>query len=99
MVFSVPVEKDMDDLYIFYDGTQVENAEISVNGTVVRQGDIDGYMLPIGQVEEGSVLTVKFELKGETPTGYVRLSAADFNSSLYESLAKNMTSQAFRIEK
>ncbi len=99
MVFSVPVEKDMDDLYIFYDGTQVENAEISVNGAVVRQGDIDGYMLPIGQVEEGSVLTVKFELKGETPTGYVRLSAADFNSSLYESLAKNMTSQAFRIEK
>ena len=60
MVFSVPVEKDMDDLYIFYDGTQVENAEISVNGTVVRQGDIDGYMLPIGQVEDSDGICPSF---------------------------------------
>src|SRR5699024_10716254 len=55
-------------------------------------------MLPVGQVEEGSVVTVKFELKGETPTGYVRLSAADFNATLYESLVKIMTSRAFQIE-
>lgn len=98
MVFSIPVEKDMDDLYIFYDGTQVENAEISINGSVVKQGDLDSYMLPVGQVEEGSVVTVKFELKGETPTGYVRLSAADFNATLYESLVKIMTSRAFQID-
>lgn len=99
MVFTIPIEEDMDSLYLFYDGTQVENAEIAIDGYVVKQGDIDGYILSIGQVDAGSTLRVSFELKGETPTGYVRLSAADFNTVLYESLADKVTSQAFEIEK
>ena len=98
MVFTIPVEEDMEELYIFYDGTQVENAEIAVDGTIVTQGDIDSYMLPIGKVEKGSTLTVRFKLKGETPDGYVRLSAADFQTPLFESLVKAMTAQAFEIE-
>lgn len=98
MVFTIPVEEDMEELYIFYDGTQVENAEIAVDGTIVTQGDIDSYMLPIGKVEKGSTLMVRFKLKGETPDGYVRLSAADFQTPLFESLVKAMTAQAFEIE-
>lgn len=99
MVFTIPIEEDMDELYLFYDGTQVKNAEIAIDGNIVKQGDIDGYMLPIGHVKGGSELTVRFELKGETETGYVRLSAADFNMALYESLENIMTSQAFEIER
>lgn len=99
MVFTIPIEEEMDSLYLFYDGTQVENAEISVDGYVVKQGDVDGYILSIGQIDAGSTLRVSFELKGETPTGYVRLSAADLNTVLYESLADKVTSQSFEIEK
>ena len=64
----------------------------------MTQGDIDSYMLPIGKVEKGSTLMVRFKLKGETPDGYVRLSAADFQTPLFESLVKAMTAQTFEIE-
>ena len=36
MVFTIPVTKTIDDLYLFYDGTQVENAQIMVDGTNVK---------------------------------------------------------------
>ena len=98
MTFTVPMEKDMGDLYIFYDGTQVENAEIEIDGSIVKQGDLDSRMIALGAVEEGSVLTVRFKLKGETEDGYVRLSAADFNTALFESLTGKMSSQAFRAD-
>ena len=45
-----------------------------VDGTNVKSGDLDGYMLPIGKVSAGSEVKVTFELKGETEDGYVRLS-------------------------
>ena len=37
-----------------------------VDGTNVKSGDLDGYMLPIGKVSAGSEVKVTFELKGET---------------------------------
>lgn len=95
MVFTIPMEKNMKDLYIFYDGTQVENAEIAVDGSIVRQGDLDSRMIALGNVSKGSVLTVRFKLKGETENGYVRLSAADFNTALFEGLTEKMSSRAF----
>lgn len=98
MIFTIPVNRTMDHLYLFYDGTQVENAEIAVDGQIVQQGDIDGYMLPIGKVETGSTVTVSFQLKGETETGYVRLSAANFKEDLYQKLEEKMTAQAFQIK-
>ncbi|MCD8019298.1 MAG: YfhO family protein, partial [Clostridiales bacterium] len=97
MIFTIPVVDDLDNLYIFYDGTQVDNAQIAIDGVITQQGDIDGYMLPIGAVEAGSTITVSFKLKGETESGYVRLSAANFDEMLYEELADVMTSQAFEI--
>lgn len=98
MIFTIPIDREMENLHLFYDGTQVENAEIAINGEIVEQGDLDSRILSIGEAPEGSTVTVTFELKGETPTGYVRLSAADFNLSCYEELVTKMTSGTFQIQ-
>ncbi len=98
ILFTLPVEQDTDDLYIFYDGTQVDDAQIAVDGAVVKTGDLDGYMLYIGSVKAGSTVTVRFQLKGEKETGYVRLSAAALNPERFSALAEAMTSQAFAME-
>lgn len=98
MVFTIPIEKHMENLYLFYDGTQVNHAKVYVDGTLVKEGDIDGLMNRIGVVEEGSILEVYFELKGETETGYVRLSAADFKQNLFDELTRKMQEGAFRVQ-
>lgn len=82
-----------------YDGTQVENAQISVDGVNVKSGDIDGYMLPIGKAAAGSEVKVTFELKGETEDGYVRLSAADFDQQAYGDLKKIVATRAFSVDR
>ena len=99
MIFTIPIYREIENLHLFYDGTQVENAQIAIDGEIVQQGDLDARILPVGEVAEGSTVTVTFELKGETPTGYVRLSAADFNEARYEELAEKLTSGAFQLKK
>lgn len=98
MKFTIPVTEDTDNLYLFYDGTQVENAQVAVDGTNVKSGDLDGYMLPIGKVSAGSKVTVTFELKGETEDGYVRLSAADFDQEVFEEFKEVAAERAFMVD-
>lgn len=98
MTFTIPITENADNLYLFYDGTQVENAQIAVDGTNVKSGDLDGYMLPIGKVSAGSKVTVTFELKGETEDGYVRLSAADFDQKAFEEFKEIAANQAFMVD-
>ena len=97
MTFTIPITETAENLYLFYDGTQVENAQIMVDGTNVKSGDLDGYMLPIGKVSAGSEVKVTFELKGETEDGYVRLSAADFDQEVFEDFKKTAAEQAFTV--
>ena len=97
MTFTIPITDTAENLYLFYDGTQVENAQIMVDGTNVKSGDLDGYMLPIGKVSAGSEVKVTFELKGETEDGYVRLSAADFDQEVFEDFKKTAAEQAFTV--
>lgn len=97
MTFTIPITETAENLYLFYDGTQVENAQIMVDGTNVKSGDLDGYMLPIGKVSAGSEVKVTFELKGETADGYVRLSAADFDQEVFEELKQTAAEQAFTV--
>lgn len=99
MVFTLPIDRAMENLHLYYDGTQVENAEILIDDRMVKQGDLDGYILSIGRVEEGSMVTVRFKLKGETPTGYVRLSAADFQTEAFNKLLQRMEQRTMKMEK
>ncbi len=99
MVFTISAAKDMDNCYLFYDGTQVENARVSVDGKNVETGDMDGYIFSIGRVKAGSQIKVYFELKGEEQTGYVRLSAANFSREQYKKLVNEAVSRAFVVTK
>ena len=54
-------------------------------------------MLPIGKVSAGSEVKVTFQLKGETETGYVRLSAADFDQKEYTNLKEETADRAFIV--
>ncbi len=99
LVFSIDIEKSSDNLYLFYDGTQVENVRIMIDGLIVKQGDLDGQMICAGPVNQGENVQVVMSLKGELSNGYVRLSAASFDRSQYESLVNEMTSQAFEVTK
>lgn len=98
MIFTLPIDQTMEHLHLYYDGTQVEHAEIMVDNQMVKQGDLDGFILSIGRVEEGSTVTVRFKLKGETPTGYVRLSAADFQTEPFNKLVQRMEQRSMNME-
>ncbi|MBR0410237.1 MAG: YfhO family protein [Eubacterium sp.] len=99
IVFTIPVKKTIDKLYLFYDGTQVERVRIEVDGESVISGDKDGSMLYVGQVKKNSSLLVHMRLKGENSDGYIRLSAADFDVKQFNRLTKVMTGQAFKVSR
>ncbi|MBR5047384.1 MAG: YfhO family protein, partial [Eubacterium sp.] len=99
IVFTIDLPEGSGSLYLFYDGSQVENTKISVNGIVRLDGDLDGRILAVGEVEKESVVTVAMSLKGENDSGYVRLSAATFNQENYESLVQEMTFDTFQVTK
>lgn len=99
MTFIIPAEKDMENLHLFYDGTQVETACVYVDGELKEQGDLDGSIFSVGKIKSGSVVKITFRLKGETPDGYVRLSAADFSESAFSTLADIAAQRAFRMTK
>ncbi len=98
LLFSIPVPKTVKDMYLFYDGTQVENVRIAVDDRQILTGDKDGIMLYAGRIEGGSTVTVKMRLKGEKKDGYIRLSAAAFDRPGFEKLARGMTQKAFRVK-
>ena len=99
LVFDLNLPDGAESLYLFYDGSQVENVKISVDGIVREDGDRDGRILSIGQVEEGGNVTVAMSLKGEDSSGYVRLSAATFDEENYDSLVQEMTFDTFSVKK
>lgn len=97
--FTINMDQASDNLLLFYDGTQVENVEVMVGDETRVSGDMDGQIMQIGSVEERDIVRVIMSLKGESNSGYVRLSAANFHQDLFEELADVMTSQAFKMEK
>ncbi len=99
LVFSLDMDQASDNLYLFYDGTQVDNVEISVDGLVVEQGDLDGQVISAGPVDQGANVQVTMSLKGDQPSGYVRLSAGSFQQDQFNSLVNEMTSQALKLTK
>ncbi len=99
IVFNLQLPQGSESLYLFYDGSQVENVKISVDGIVRDDGDRDGRILAIGKVDPQSTVTVAMTLKGEDASGYVRLSAARFLQDNYDSLVQEMTFDTLNVRK
>lgn len=90
LTFVITPYETCDELLLYYDGTQVENTEVSVEGRIVAEGDIDGEIQTLGCVKAGENVIVKMKLKGEDTTGYVRLSAASVNEQRYQDFVREM---------
>lgn len=99
LTFTLEMGEGSDNLYLFYDGTQVDNVKVSVNGSVILDGDRDGRIMAVGSVPENSFVLVEMSLKGEQTNGYVRLSAASFSPEEYARLVQEMTQQAFEVSR
>ena len=99
IVFDLNLPKGSERLYLFYDGSQVENVKVSVDGIVKDDGDLDGRILCLGEIEPKATVTLAMSLKGEDSSGYVRLSAATFDEDNYGSLVQEMTFDTFNVRK
>ena len=95
IVFNIPVEESADNLCVYYDGTQVEEAVVSLNGKDLITGDLNGKMIDCGKVEANSWLSVFMKLKGEEKTGIVRLSAAKLNKEVIDRIEKEQEESGF----
>ncbi len=99
LTFTIEAKRNMPYFYLHFDGTQVENTEIAVDGETRITGDIDGHIVPLGAVDKGSVITVRMELKGEDENGYVRLSAADLDREAFREMVNKVAAQTFIINR
>ncbi len=97
MVFTIPIRRNIKSFFIHYDGTQVDFTDIAIDGQTIVSGDIDGYIIPIGDIREGSTITLTMSLKGEDMTGYVRLSAADMDWDAYRLLMRKAKEGSYQI--
>ncbi len=80
LVFDIPVKNGAEDLYVYYDGTQVSKATVSLNGKNLVSGDYEGKMVSCKNAPADSVLSVKMTLKGDEKNGVIRLSAASLDA-------------------
>ena len=95
IVFTLTAENTADRYFLHYDGTQVENVEIEINGEPVSSGDFDGRIIPIGAVKALDLITVRMQMKEEDMSGYIRLSAAYIDEDLYKDFEDEMASDRF----
>lgn len=95
--FRIKLTEDVPHLYMHYDGTQVEESKIEINGERINGGDIDGQILYLGSAKKDSEVTVSFQLKGEEMSGYVRLSMASFDQEAFDQMASKVTAEGYKI--
>lgn len=97
IVFHITLTEDTPHLYMHYDGTQVEEASIKLDGERVNSGDIDNRILYLGSASKDSVVTVSLRLKGEEEQGYIRLSMASFDQEAFDQMAGKVTDSGYKI--
>ena len=97
IVFNIPVREGAENLCFYYDGTQVAEADLSLNGRRVLQDDLDGKMVELGGIDENTWLTVSMRLKGEEDTGIVRLSIADMDAEVLNRIAEEQKESGFTV--
>lgn len=99
ITFFVHMAQDQEDLYMHYDGTQVEKIQVEVDNEFLFTGDEDSRVLSLGSVDRDSIVKVSMKLKGENDTGVVRLSMANLNRTRFDALANYITSNRFKVSK
>ncbi len=97
LTFNIPIPEGAEDLCFYYDGTQVSDTFLSLNGKDLIQGDLDGQVIDCGKAEPGSWLIVTMRLKGDDDSGIVRLSAADCHKEVMDRIAAGQEEKGFEV--
>lgn len=99
MVFTIKSSRDRE-LYIHFDGSQVENTIIEKNGDQILTGRLNSQILYLGSIKKGDEIRIKLQLKqGDVMSGVVRLTAAQLNEDVMADIAAAMESQTMKLTK
>lgn len=99
MVFTIKSTVDRE-LYIHFDGSQVENTIIEKNGEQILTGRLNSQILYLGDIKAGVEIRIKLQLKqDDVMSGVVRLTAAQLNRNVMDRLAAEMETQTMEITK
>lgn len=97
LTFNIFVPEGAEDLCFYFDGTQVSETSLVLNGKDLIQGDLDGQIIDCGKADPASWLTVTMRLKGDDNTGIVRLSAADCHKEVMDKIADDQEKSGFKV--
>lgn len=96
MVFTITSEEERE-MFVHFDGSQVENTVIEKNGTVIGTGRLDAQILSLGKMKKGDNVRISMKLKqDDVMSGVVRLTAAYMDTDVMDQVYKSMKSQMFQ---
>lgn len=99
MVFTIKSTKERE-MYLHFDGSQVENTVIEKNGEQMLTGRLNSQILYLGRLKKGDEIQIKLQLKqDDVMSGVVRLTAAELNEDVMADLVGAMEAQVFRLKK
>lgn len=97
MVFTIKSARSRE-LYIHFDGSQVEHTVIEKNGEEVLSGRLDSQIIYLGHVKQGDEIKIRLQLKqDDVMSGVVRLTAAELDQDAMKELAQKMEKNAWNL--
>ncbi len=97
IVFYINIEEDTEELYIHYDGSQVENTVIAVGDNEIVSDSLSSRIYPVGKLHKGDQVEVRMQLKDDgTNSGVVRITAATLNQEIFDNITKQMEEEQFK---
>ena len=97
MVFTIKSSK-VRELYVHFDGSQVEHTVIEKNGEEILNGRLDSQIIYLGRQNKGDTIKIRMQLKqDDVMSGVVRLTAAELDEDVMEELAQRMQENAWEL--
>ena len=97
MVFTIRSSKARE-LYVHFDGSQVEHTVIEKNGEQILNGRLDSQIIYLGKQKKGDTIKIRLQLKqDDVMSGVVRLTAAQLDEEVMDELAAKMKENAWKL--
>ena len=85
-------------LYIHFDGSQVEHTVIEKNGEQILSGRLDSQIIYLGEQKDGDIIKIRLQLKqDDVMSGVIRLTAAELDQDVMKKLAQKMEKSAWNL--
>ena len=97
MVFTIKSSESRE-LYIHFDGSQVEHTVIEKNGEEILNGRLDSQIIYLGRQNKGDTIKIRLQLKqDDTMSGVIRLTAAELDQKVMKELSEKMKENAWKL--